>query len=180
MATMSRATEADLQKTPKDGHKYELVDGEIRKMSPAGWRHGEVCVALAARLFAFARERKLGRVADSSTGVRLPGGNVRSPDVSFIAAERFPSDQPVVGFSPVVPDLVVEVLSPDDHPRAVLDKVGEYLESGVRLVWVVDPESRTATRYRSTTDVLPLTAADDLSGEDVLPGFRCRVADILS
>jgi Uma2 family endonuclease len=176
---MSRATEADLLRTPDDGHKYELVDGEVRRMSPAGWRHGRVCLALGARLLAFVSERSLGQVADSSTGVRLPDGNVRSPDASFIAAGRLPEDAPTVGFSPVVPDLVVEVLSPDDHARMVLDKVGEYLESGVRLVWVIDPETRSATRYRSTTDVRPLAEDDDLDGEDVLPGFRCRLAEIL-
>ena len=174
----SRATEADLLRMPDDGFKYELVDGAIRRMTPAGWRHGAICVRLSARLLDFVGPRKLGHLAASDTGIRLPGGNVRAPDISFIAAGRFDGDEPI-GFSPIVPDLAVEVLSPDDRPRALLDKVGEYLESGVQLVWVIDPESRRATRYRSWIDVTALGPDDELDGEDVLPGFRCRLSEIL-
>jgi Uma2 family endonuclease len=172
------ATEEDLLRMPKDGWKHELVAGEIR-MSPAGARHGLICVLLSAKLLTFVRERGLGHVFDSSTGFRLPGGNVRLPDVAFVAAGRFDDDRPTVGFSPVPPDLAVEVLSPDDRSQPLLDKIGEYLDAGVRLVWVIDPETRRATRYRSLSDVRALTAEDELDGEDVLPGFRCRLADIL-
>ena len=180
VATTTRpATEADLLRTPRDGRKYELVDGEIR-VSPAGSRHGVVSLKVAARLLAFVSAQKLGHVFESSTGFRLPGGNVRSPDASFVARDRFEGDQPPEGFSPVPPDLAVEVLSPDDRPRAILDKVGEYLERGVRVVWVIDPRSRTATVYRSLSDVSRLGPDDDLDGQDVLPGFRCRLSDILA
>jgi Uma2 family endonuclease len=79
----------------------------------------------------------------------------------------------------VPPDLAVEVLSPDDRPRAILDKVGEYLESGVRLVWVIDPSARTATVYRSLNDVRRLGPDNALDGFDVLPGFRCLLSDVL-
>jgi Uma2 family endonuclease len=154
------------------------VDGEIR-MSPAGSRHGAVSVKVAAKLLAFATNQRLGHVFDSSTGFRLPGGNVRSPDVSFVARGRFEGGELPEGFSPVPPDLAVEVLSPDDRPRAILDKVGEYLESGVRLVWVIDPSARTATVYRSLNDVRRLGADNALDGFDVLPGFRCLVSDVL-
>jgi Uma2 family endonuclease len=179
MATTTRvATEADLLRTPRDGRKYELVDGEIR-MSPAGSRHGAVSVKVAAKLLAFATNQRLGHVFDSSTGFRLPGGNVRSPDVSFVARGRFEGDEVPEGLSPVPPDLAVEVLSPDDRPRAILDKVGEYLESGVRLIWVIDPSARTATVYRSLNDVRRLGSDNALDGFDVLPGFRCLVSDVL-
>lgn len=77
------------------------------------------------------------------------------------------------------PDLAVEVLSPDDRPRYVLDKLGEYLGAGVRLVWVIDPGARVATVYRSLTDVRRLEEHEALDGEDVVPGFRCPLADIL-
>lgn len=179
MATTTRvATEADLLRTPRDGRKYELVDGEIR-VSPAGSRHGAVSLKVAARLLGFVTNQRLGHVFDSSTGFRLPGGNVRSPDASFVARGRFEGDEPPEGFSPVPPDLAVEVLSPDDRPRAILDKVGEYLESGVRLVWVIDPSARTATVYRSLTDVRRLGPENALDGFDVLPGFRCLLSDVL-
>src|SRR5947209_4956137 len=132
------ATEADLLRMPSDGWKYELVDGEIR-MSPAGTRHGQVCANLVLSIGTFVKQHRLGYLFDSSTGFRLPGGNVRLPDVAFVARGRFKSERVPDGFGDVVPDLAVEVLSPDDRARDVLDKVGEYLQAGVRLVWVVDP-----------------------------------------
>jgi Uma2 family endonuclease len=156
--TASRpATEADLMAMPSDGHRYELVDGEIRRMSSAGGRHGDT----------------------PDTGFRLPNGNVRSPDVSFVAAGRFENEKPPVGYIPFAPDLAVEVLSPDDRSREVFDKVGEYLDAGARLVWVLDPEKRSANRFRSLMDVRALGIDDDLDGEDVLPGFRCPLSEIL-
>jgi Uma2 family endonuclease len=178
MATTTRpvATEEDLLQTPRDGQKYELVDGQIR-VSPAGYLHGRVCMSLGSRLTVFVGERGLGDVLDSSTGFRLPGGNVRLPDVCFVAKGRFVGDPE--GFGDVAPDLAVEVLSPYDRSRQVLDKVGEYLQAGVRLVWVIDPKRRTAAVYKSLTDVRTLGPDDSLDGEDVLPGFRCRLAEVI-
>jgi Uma2 family endonuclease len=180
MATTIRpvATEEDLLRMPEDGRKRELVDGQIR-MSPAGSRHGRVCVSLSSRLHTFIVEARLGYVFDSSTGFRLPGGNVRLPDVAFVAKGRFADERIPEGFSDVPPDLAIEVLSPDDRSRDVLDKVGEYLQAGVPLVWVIDPKRRTAAVYRSSTDVRHLGPDDLLDGEDVLPGFRCRLADVI-
>jgi Uma2 family endonuclease len=83
------------------------------------------------------------------------------------------------GCSPVPPDLAVEILSPEDRSRFVLEKDGEYLDAGVPLVWVIDPRARNPSIYRSLTDVRKLSEADELDGEDALPGFRCRLADIL-
>lgn len=93
MATTTRrvATEQDLLATPRDGQKYELVDGQIR-VSPAGARHGHVCVKLSIRLGAFVEEQGFGFVFDSSTGFRFPNGNVRLPDVTFLAKGRLEGD----------------------------------------------------------------------------------------
>ncbi len=181
MATTTRAaaTEEDLRQAPNDGHKHELVDGEIR-MSPGGGLHGLVSLRLATGLFAFATEARLGHVFGTDVGYRLPGGNVRSPDVSFVAAGRFPGETVPDDFADLAPDLAVEVLSPGDRPRYVLDMVGEYLEAGVRLVWVIDPRHRRAVVYRSLSDVRELTSDDELDGGDVLPGFRCRLGDLLA
>ena len=176
--TARAATEADLLASPRDGRKYELVDGQIR-VSPAGSRHGRVCVRLAARLDTFVEKGQLGHVFDSSTGFRLPGGNVRVPDVSFVARGRFRDEQVPEGFGDLAPDLVVEVLSPDDRSREILDKVGDYLQAGVPLVWVIDPKRRTAAVHRSLTDVRILGPDDALDGEDVVPGFRCGLAEIV-
>jgi Uma2 family endonuclease len=177
VATREVVTEADLLREPKDGRKRELVDGRI-VVSPAGYRHGRVAVRLVRRLEQFASERRLGEVVDSSTGFRLPGGNVRSPDVSFVAAHRI-TGAPPVGFFDGSPDLAVEILSPDDDQRAVLDKVGEYLKAGTRLVWVIDPERRSAAVYRSSTDVARLSDSDSLAGDDVVPGFACPLREVL-
>jgi Uma2 family endonuclease len=172
------ATADDLLAMPRDGQKYELVDGQIR-VSPAGARHGLVIVELTARLLVFVKRRGLGYVFESSTGFRLPRGNVRSPDISFVRRGRFKGEVVSKGFIPFPPDLAIEVLSPEDRPRFILDKVGEYLDAGVRMVWVIDPEARSAVVYRSLSEVRTLSGGDRLSGEDVLPGFRCRLRDLL-
>lgn len=182
--TAHRLTDADLLRLPQDGQKHELVDGEIR-VSPAGARHGAVAVRLTLRLGAFVVERKLGHIFESSTGFRWPGrkpdqpDNLRSPDLSFVATGRFPDEREPVGFVEFAPDLAVEVLSPDDRRRDVLEKIGEYLDAGTRLVWVIDPEKRTAAAYRSLTDVRVLAEGDALDGGDVLPGFACPLRDVL-
>jgi Uma2 family endonuclease len=176
--TRRAATEEDLLAMPEDGQKYELVDGEIR-VSPAGDRHSFVAAQLVAVLVAFVKQHRLGYVMGADAGFRLPSKNVRSPDASFVASGRFPNDRPPDDFGNLAPDLAVEVLSPHDRPRHVLDKVGEYLEAGVRLIWVIDPKKARATVYRSLSDVRKLGAEDSLDGEDVLPGFRCRLREIL-
>lgn len=180
MATTTRRTlsEDDLLRMPSDGHKHELVDGEIR-VSPGGGQHSLVAGRLFARLLAFATEGRRGHAFESSMGFRLPGGNVRSPDVSFVAGGRFAGDAVPAEFADLAPDLAVEVVSPGDRPRHLLDKVGEYLEAGVRLVWVIDPRKGRAVVYRSLGDVRDLGPDDELDGGDLLPGFRCRLSDLL-
>jgi Uma2 family endonuclease len=167
-------TDEELMALPDDG-KYELVDGELLHLSPAGARHGDVVAELLARMRLFVKERRIGRVFDGQTGFRLPDGNLRSPDISFVAAARLPGDVPA-GFLHVAPDLAVEVLSPTDRAGDLAHKVGEYLAVGVRLLWVVDPEKGTAVVYRPGAP--PRTVREDgaLDGADVIPGFSCSLA----
>jgi Uma2 family endonuclease len=178
MATTTRriATEEDLRNATGDGI-YELVDGEIR-VSPGGGRHGKTSMALVSLLGPHVRRHRLGHVMGPDTGHRLPGGNVRCPDVSFVRTGRFPDEVVPVDYIGLAPDLAVEVVSPHDSPRWILDKVGEYLDAGVGLVWVIDPQERAATVYRSLLDIRRIGPDDELDGEDVLPGFRCRLGDI--
>ena len=173
------ATEEDLLAMPDDGQQYELVDGEIRA-SPTGLRHGVVTTRLAARLGRFVEERRLGHVLGPDAGFRFPSRNVRNPDVSFVASGRFPNDEVPDDFGDLAPDLAVEVLSPRDRPQYVLDRVGEYLEGGVRRVWVIDPSHGRAFVYRSVVEVRRLEPDGTLEGEDVLPGFRCPLREVLS
>jgi Uma2 family endonuclease len=168
-------TDDELLALPGDG-KYELVDGELRHMSPSGGRHGAVVAELLVRIGTFVRERGLGYVFDGQTGFRLPDGNLRSPDVSFVAAPRLPDGVPA-GFLHVAPDLAAEVLSPSDRAADVAHKVAEYLAVGVRLLWVVDPETRAAVVYRP--GIGPHRPAEGvLEGEDVLTGFACPLSSL--
>jgi len=170
-------TDDELMALPDDA-KYELVDGELLRASPAGGRHGDIVAELLSRIRIFVKERRLGHVFDGQTGFRLPDGNLRSPDVSFVAAERLAGGIPA-GFLHLAPDLAVEVLSPTDQAGDVAHKVGEYLSVGVRLLWVIDPERSAAVVYRPgiTPNTVRVDAA--LDGADVLPGFACPLREIL-
>ena len=103
---------------------------------------------------------------------------MRAPDVAFISRERLPDPQ-TRGFPALVPDLVVEVLSPDDRPGETLAKVGAWLEGGARLVWVIDPERRRVRVYRDDGSEALVGEDQPLEGEDVLPGFTCTLASIM-
>ena len=159
--------------------RTELVDGEIVKMSPAGFDHADICAALIEHMRRHARAQNAGRVVSEGGFVlRSDPDLVRGPDVAFISAARLKESGRTRKFWPGPPDLAVEVLSPDDRVSEVLRKVGDYLEAGTRLVWVVDPGAQTVTVYRSLQSIRIYRADEELSGEDVLPGFRLRVSEI--
>jgi Uma2 family endonuclease len=178
MASTRVVTDEELLRLPRDGNKYEVVEGELR-VSPAGWRHERLVARLISALEAHARRRGLGDILGSNALYVLPGGNRRAPDVSFVAAGRLAREAAGAVFPALAPDLAVEIVSPADEPRLVLDKVGEYLQAGVRLVWVLDFEARQATVYRRLTTVRAIDETGTLDGEDVLPGFACPLAEIL-
>jgi Uma2 family endonuclease len=177
MATTRVITDEELLRLPKDGNKYELVDGGLR-VSPAGWAHERVVARLMARVSAWVEARGLGDVLGSNALYVLPGGNKRAPDLSFVAAGRLEAAAGSAWLA-LAPDLAVEVVSSNDSARPLLDTVGEYLAAGVRLVWVIDPERRSAAAYRSPTDVREIGPSGSLDGEDVLPGFLCPLSDIV-
>lgn len=160
--------------------RTELVKGVLVVREPAGYRHGEVTMNLGGAIHDFVRSRDLGRVVAAETGFKLFSNpdTVRAPDVAFIRAERIP-EPPPAGFPAMAPDLAVEVLSPSDRPGEVLEKVGDWLNAGVRLVWVVDPTRHVARVYRADGTESHLAETDALDGEDLLPGFSCRLDDVL-
>lgn len=126
-----------------DGYRYELLNGRIVMTPPAGWPHGGIEVRLGAALFAVAGE---GRVTGSSQGYILPAGHVVEPDVAYISPERWAACEPEDGaFLPVVPDLVIEILSPKTRSRDRGEKRGLYERAGVREYWLVDPRERQVT-----------------------------------
>lgn len=160
--------------------RTELVKGVLIVREPAGYQHGEVAMNIAASLHAFVTPRGLGRVVAAETGFKLASNpdTVRAPDAAFISSVRVPSPRPL-GYPMLTPDLVVEVLSPDDQAAEVLAKVGDWLQAGALLVWVVDPVRRFARVYRADGTQSQLAESDALDGEDVLPGFSCRLVDVL-
>jgi Uma2 family endonuclease len=179
MAATRVITDEELLALPRDGSKYEVVDGELVRMSPGGWPHERIISRLVARIQAHVEREKLGDVLGSNAMYVLPSGNKRSPDISFVGAGRLARDAGQDLFPRFAPDLAVEIVSPSETPRKVLDKVGEYLQGGVRLVWVIEPEKRRATSYRALTSVREIGEGQTLDGEEVVPGFRCPLREIL-
>jgi Uma2 family endonuclease len=163
-----------------DGDHCELVNGELveRKL---GWMSGLIGGNLHGFLWHFCRTNRVGWVAPGESSYQcFPDAQekVRKPDVSFIRIERFTPAQRLQGHCRLVPDLVGEVVSPNDFYADVEVKVDEYLQAGVRLVWVLNPRTRSVRVHRADGSVTDLDEADELSGEDVVPGFRCPVRDL--
>ncbi|MFQ3611224.1 MAG: Uma2 family endonuclease [Fimbriimonadales bacterium] len=162
------------------GKPVELIRGEVHETMPAGEEHGEVAARIGVRAGFYALENQLGKVYIAEPGFVLStskGQSVRAPDFAFTRKERAPKSRSRQ-FSRTVPDLVLEVISPTDTPEAVQDKVQEWLEAGVQLVWVADPVQRTVLVYRADGTHETLTVNDTLAGEPVLPGFRLPLREV--
>ncbi|MCS6861990.1 MAG: Uma2 family endonuclease [Abditibacteriales bacterium] len=172
-------TDEELLRIKHEG-KVELVNGELRLMTPAGMEQGKVSISLSARLYHHVHKHKLGEVYDAQTGFRPPQGDLRAPDVSFVRTERLPEGKTPKGFGHFPPDLAVEVFAPDETEEAYNEKVREYLRWGVRLVWLVDPNTQTVIVYRPDGTRTALKGNQVLSGEEVVPGFKCRVRTLFA
>lgn len=170
-------TAEELARTPALG-RCELVEGRIVRMSPTGHRHGGVEARIGKILANFVDPRKIGRVLVGEVGVytRRNPDTVRGADVLYISKERFQRASKDKAFLDAAPELVVEVLSPDDRPAELARKLSEYFAVGVLLVWVADPESRSVRAYRSPSDVRELGEEETLTGDEALPGFEAPVA----
>lgn len=158
--------------------RCELVQGEIRLMSPAGSEHGWVIVNVTAPLGVFVKEKKLGYIFGAETGflIERDPDTVRAPDVAFVSAERI-SDRPPAQFFPGAPDLAVEVLSPGDTASEVQEKAEAWLASGCKEVWLVDPRRKTATKLIPAEDSIVQQSVETLT-TDLLPGFSLAVAQL--
>lgn len=177
MATSAWSVEdAEAALLSKDGPSYELVDGQLVERH-VSYESSTVASLITVRLGAHVHTHKLGRLADSELGMRIftDPMTTRRADVSFLARARVPrSDQ---GFLRVPPDLVVQVVSPGDKASEIRSKTDEWLQAGVRLVWVVYPAAREVQVYPAGERPVILGAADEISGGDVVSGFVCTVAD---
>ena len=158
-----------------DLERYEYVKGKLIPMAPPTMEHGEISMNLSFLLSLHVRENQLGRLYPADTDFKL-GDRLVKPDIAFVSTARLPENKRQA--SPVAPDLAVEVVSPTDIQYRVIEKAFVYLDAGTRLVWIVEPVGKTVTVYRSKTDIKTLTSEDTLSGEDVVEGFLCQVAQL--
>jgi len=176
----SLMTAEELLDTHIPNKRVELVRGVLVMREPPGYEHGRITAELAFLLTKHIKETGAGQllIGDAGFKVAADPDTVRGPDLAFLRSERVP-DPHTHGFPALGPDLVVEVLSPRDRPGETLAKVGDWLEGGARLVWVIDPDRRLARIYRQDGTETTLRDTEPLDGEDVLPGFSCPLAAVL-
>ena len=180
VATNTRYTPEDLLAMP-DGQSYELVGGKLEER-PMGVESSWVAGRIIVRLGQFSEEHKSGWVLPADSGYQCfphDPGMVRRPDASFVKTGRFSGDVLPKGWAKVPPDLAIEVVSPNDLISKLEEKLNDYRKVGVPLIWVINPDSRTAMVYRRDGSISRLEDHDELSGEDIVPGFRCPLREIL-
>ena len=153
---------------------YEYVKGELVPMAVPSLGHAKISARITRYLLTYVSENQLGDVYVEA-GFQV-GERGMKPDVAFISTARLPEDESKG--SPIPPDFAVEVLSPTDVQWRVVEKVQAYLDAGTQMVWVVESVMKTVTVYRSATDIKVFTCEDTLTGEDVVPGFSCQVAQL--
>ena len=173
-------TAEELLSMPDDGFRHELVRGELRRMTPAGNRHGYVAGEIFADLRNHVKANDLGRTYAAETGFKVASDpdTVRAPDAAFISRDRVEKTGPMEGYWPGAPDLAVEVVSPNDTHSEVVEKALAWLEAGSRMVLVADPGNSILTIYRSPRDVSVLREGDTVDGGDVVPSWTLSVAQL--
>ena len=161
------------------GKSTELVRGTLIVREPPSTYHGRVQGVLHILVGSYVRTHTLGAVFGQDTGFKIASDpdTVRAPDLAFVDRTRV-AQIPRRGYAALAPDLVAEILSPDDRPGEVVGKVGDWLEAGVRLVWVIDPDRRVATVYRDDGSVMTVSSDGDVDGQGVLPGFSFRLSEL--
>ncbi len=180
MITRQAVTAEQFYEIPEvPGKRFELVNGEVIEVPFASHMHARLVKALFLLLHAFVVERNLGEVFGDGLGsiiTRMPD-SVRGPDISFLAKEHVP-DEDFPGFVPFAPDLAVEIVSPNDRPNEVHDKVDQYLAAGTGLVWVLWPKTSSVSVFGPGGANGQFGSEDELDGGEVLPGFSVRIADL--
>ena len=175
-------TAENLIQMPDDGHRYELIRGELIQMSPAGRTHGRIAARIIARLDAFVESHNLGEVHASETGFILSTDpdTVRAPDASFVSRARTEAIGDTEGYFPGPPDLAIEIISPGDTYSEVESKALDWLAAGTHMVIVLDPKKKTATVYRSQNDIAILTEDQTFDGGTVVPGWTVSLRELFA
>jgi Uma2 family endonuclease len=179
MATAAKLmTAEEFALLPDDGTRQELVRGEVVSMPRPNWKHGEIAFNVAMAIKTYLRGNRIGRVSvEGGVIVERNPDTVRGPDVSFMSKERMPLDAEMDCYAEGAPDLCVEVLSPSNTPKKFNEKLSEYFTGGAKLVWVVDPDTRSVKAYSSAKKKRVIEADGTIDGGDVLPGFSCPVSE---
>jgi Uma2 family endonuclease len=178
MVTTSTKIVADLEAMGSEAKRFEVIGGMLRPREPMGAEHGEIEVQLLLPLGAYVLSNGLGRVYPSETHFIILDDpeELVVPDLSFVRADRLPPRGQRKGFLCLVPDLVVEVVSPSDRETKVREKIGLYQRAGVPLIWLIREPRRTVTVYPFGAASFTLRETDSLDGGDVVRGFRLPVA----
>ena len=178
--TQTLMTADELLEMPHGNFRYELVAGELIKMSPTGGMHGIVTARLNAVVFNHVESNDLGYVFGAETGFKLASDpdTVRAADVAFVSHARMPKDADINKFLPIAPDLVVEVVSPSDTLYEVEEKIAEWLAAGALAVWVANPKRRTLTVHRANQPPQVSAESDTLKGGEALPDFSYSLAKL--
>lgn len=173
-------TAEDLLRLHSQGVKGELIEGVLHETVSVGEEHGHIAGIFITFLNIHIRPKRLGRTGGTDVGVKIQRDpdTVREPDVYYVSAERLPLDVRVQGYLEVVPELVVEIVSPSDSDADVREKIAMWLELGVSMALEVRPASQTITVHRPGVPALTLTGDDVLDGGDVLPGFSLPLSEI--
>jgi len=164
---------------PSGDVKYELDDGRLIVMPPPGDIHGAVQANISSSLIINGQARGLGKArAEVGLILRRDPDRLTGPDAVFVTTDSLPIRRSPEGYLETIPELVVEVRSPNDTGPQVQAKVDEYLGAGVRVVWVADPARQTITAHRFHQPPQVFGPADMLTVPDVIPGFQATVADL--
>jgi Uma2 family endonuclease len=176
-----KVTTADeLYQLSSDGMRYELVEGSLRMMWPAGGRHGRLAIRIAWLLNNHVIANQLGVVLAAETGFRISENpdTVLAPDVAYVENSRYGQVENEVGYLPLAPDLAVEVLSPNDRFSRVESKALAWLDAGSKLVLLVDPEMETIHAYRSRSEIQIFEKLETIECGDAVPGWTLEVNDV--
>lgn len=181
LASRLMSAEEFFEYEPPEGYRAELVDGEVVLMTGSGARHGQIAAKICMLLAQHVLTHRLGVVFAAETAFILDRepDTVRCPDASFLAIARMPAGGITDARLELAPDLVIEVLSPNDRAIEVEQRIAKFLASGTRLIWIINPKLRTATAYTPGAPPNALGEDDLLDAGDVVPGFACPLRDVL-
>lgn len=173
-------TAEELMQLPKDGFRYELINGELEKMPSPGPPHGRIAFRLNVCLGQFILDHELGEGFANDTGFKLTSNpdTVLAPDFAFVTNEKYREGSKTEGYWPGPPDLAVEVLSPSDRPGKVKQKISRWFNFGTRQVWIVDMKHSSVSVYRSESDITTFSGSDYLEAQDLFPGLRISLDKI--